>query len=225
MKSRLGSPRTRLWMAAAVSALAALFVLVVNPFPSDVLGQTTQPSNTPATGSAAPGATTNVGGITVNNTSDQPVNIQVTGNTAIVAGPAGTVVSVAGATCTSVNGQSNVVSCVVTPGQTIVVSVAGVSRAPAPAAPAAAPAAPAAAPPVAPAPSAPQQSTAPIQRAPAPAAAPQQAVRPAALPSTGASVATGGGYSASWLLGVGLLAFAASLGSAAVVLSIRRARG
>ncbi len=104
------STRGRLVAGAVISALAALFMLVVNPFPADVLGQTTP---TQETCPVAPGATVPCGGITVTSGSDQPCTATVAGTQATIACPAGFTVTVQGTQCTAVGGQTNVAVCTV----------------------------------------------------------------------------------------------------------------
>jgi hypothetical protein len=171
MRARLRSTRARLLMAAFGSAILALTLLTVNPFPSDVLGQATAPvPSAPATASVAPGATVTVGGVTVVNQSSQPANVQLQGNMLTIAAPAGFTVVVEGASCAPVDGQTNVVTCTVAPGARVTfTSVAGVSRQPAPSAPA--PAAPQPAAPRPAAPQAPAVAPAPVPQRPAVSAA------------------------------------------------------
>jgi len=220
MRARLRSTRARLLMAAFGSAILALTLLTVNPFPSDVLGQATAPvPSAPATASVAPGATVTVGGVTVVNQSSQPANVQLQGNMLTIAAPAGFTVVVEGASCAPVDGQTNVVTCTVAPGARVTfTSVAGVSRQPAPSAPA--PAAPQPAAPQPAAPQAPAVAPAPVPQRPAVSAAP--APRVAALPSTGAPAAAESGLTANTVAGYGLLALAAALVSAVAVLSLRQ---
>src|SRR5207244_2941524 len=103
MRGMFGSTRARLLGAAGISALAALFLLLVNPFPSEVLGQTG------GGGAVAPGGQIVVNGVTVVNTGTQPANVQASGNTITIAVPEGFTIDVQGASCTPVGGATNVV--------------------------------------------------------------------------------------------------------------------
>jgi hypothetical protein len=196
MRGLLGSTRARLLSAAAASALGALFLLLVNPFPTDVLGQTG------GGGAVTQGDQVVVNGVTVVNGSDQPANVQPDGNAFVIAVPEGFTVMVQGATCTPVGGSTNVVRCTAAPGSRVTfTSVAGVQRQPT-AAPGGAPA----------------PAVAPVARPAAPA---QQ---PAALPRTGTG-SNGDGMTGTMLTALALLGLAVAFGSGALVLSVRRARG
>jgi hypothetical protein len=200
MRGRFGSVRARLLMVASLSALGAVFLLLADPFASDVLGQTGAPGAVPPSGQVV------VNGVTVINTGDQPANIQASGNEITIAVPAGFTIDVQGASCASVGGATNVVTCTVpTGGRLTFTAVAGVQRQPA------APAAPSNAPAVAPAQAAPRVAVAPAQAAPL----------PAALPRTGTGAADAG-MSGATVAAFGLLAFAAALAAGSLLLRRRR---
>jgi hypothetical protein len=78
----------------------------------------------------APGQTANVGGVTIENLSEQPVLVTLTGDVLVVTAPPGFVPEVTGASCEPVDGDPSSLRCVVAPGAriTVRVTVAGVAR-------------------------------------------------------------------------------------------------
>lgn len=128
MRQMLGTMRGRLVAAVMVGALAALMMVVANPFPSTVLGQTA-PTAPGDSGQAPPGGSATVGGVTVQNQGGQPCNVQSNGVSLTIACPAGFTVNVQGASCSPVGGQTNVVSCNVQGVRSVsFTTVAGVTR-------------------------------------------------------------------------------------------------
>lgn len=157
---------------------------------------TTAPTAAPVTGTAAPGATVTVAGVTVVNNTPGTISVTVQGNQATITG--NSPISVAGATCRP-GANANQVICTVAPGARLTVSVAGVQRAPA-AAPAVAPVARAV-------------GVAPAQRAPAQA--------PAALPRTGTGFQADSGLTMGLLT---LWAVLTLTGVSGLAFAVRRTR-
>ena len=129
MRSLLKSARARMVAGTAAGAVAASALFAAGPFTGSAQAQTAP------LGAVAPGSTQNVGGVQVTNQSNQPANVQLTGNSLTIAGPAGFAVSVQGAQCNPVSGaggqaQANVVQCNVTQGANITFNVQGVQRQP-----------------------------------------------------------------------------------------------
>jgi hypothetical protein len=132
---------TKLLTVAVVTAAAALTLVVVEPYPTDVLGQTPPgrtptgpgcdidpcpPGFVPEVGSpyancfkcgflsfTSAGDTFEAGGFRLESLSAQPVNADVLESSMTLLAPAGFTLEVAGADCTQVDGQTNVVSCAI----------------------------------------------------------------------------------------------------------------
>lgn len=242
----------RLLTAALGSAAMALFLLLVSPFPSDVLGQTAPTPSAAQEATVNPGGTTTLTSgattVTLTNAGPQPVIATLQGTSLTLAAPAGYIVVVNTTTamrptdlrygvaeavsaplqqrslaCTPVGQQ--LVDANGNPGSNVVTCTvrSGMSLSVITVAGVSrTPGAPAA--PAAPArPAAP----APVQPRPAaapPAAAAQPTQRPAALPRTGVGSAFDSSVTTSELAAYALLALAAALISSALVLNVRRVR-